>query len=172
MFYDNGSYMQDLNYFNQNPIMNQNFGYNPYMMNNFQNQNPTEMQNQQNINAMYPACYRIIYPVALQIVNNSNIQYLTEEGLNSMVDKVYNIVEGDISLNDSNSFQEPTQVSNNRNQNSNSNANVVSKDYEKCNKRNDLLKDLIKVIILNQIISKKRNQARMIQNYNMNQMMF
>ena len=85
MYYDNGNYMQDLNYYNQNPV--QNFGYNPYMMNNFNNQQfQMGMRNQQNLNSMYPATYRIICPVVSQVVANTNIQYITEDSLNNMVE--------------------------------------------------------------------------------------
>ncbi len=123
MYYQqNGNYMQDLNYYNQNP--NPNYAYNPYMSNgqngayvpqssvnmgdmsgysngtmNMMN-TPTQRmpQSQQNLNAMYPAVYRIISPVVSQVVANNNTNYLTEESLNSMVDSVYSIVEGDINV--------------------------------------------------------------------------
>ena len=181
MFYDNGSYMQDLNYYNQNPVMNQNLGYNPYMMNNFQNQNNLmAIQNQQNLKALYPAVYRVICPVASQIVANSNIQYITEENLNNMVDTVYNIVEGDINLSDNSNSnqtsQELNQTVNNRSQNSNSGTNTANNTNVKSNRQNNLLRDLIKIIILNEIMSKRQNQAMMMQNnmqnFNMNQQMF
>lgn len=182
MYYDNGNYMQDLNYYNQNPV--QNFGYNPYMMNNFQNQQfPMGMiQNNQNLRPMYPAIYRVICPVVSQVVNNSNIQYITEDSLNKMVDTVYNIVEGDINVSDnsrdlnsnSNTNTESTQ-SNTRN---NSNSNVSTSANSNCgaNRQNTLLKDLIRIMILNEIISRRQNQAMMMQNnmqnFNMNQQMF
>jgi len=121
MYYgQNGNYMQDLNYYNQNP----NTSYNPYMqttntyqqnnmnMNNTANMGNMStmngmnmntqlpMQNSQNLSAMYPAVYRIISPVVSQVVSNNGTGYLTEDSLNSMVDTVYNIVEGDINLSD------------------------------------------------------------------------
>lgn len=177
MYYDNGSYMQDLNYYNQNPV--QNWGYNPYMMNNQQFQ--IGMQNQQNLNAMYPASYRIICPVAKQVVNNSNTQYITEESLNNMVDTVYNIVEGDINLsensrssnqNSNETSAENTQTNNRNSSSSNSSTSATSNANCRTNRQNALLRDLIKIIILNEIVSKRQNQTVMMQNFNMNQQMF
>ena len=110
--WQNGNYMQDLNYYNQNP----NYTYNPYVpnntyasqnnmnmnnMGNASNMNAPMRQSQQNLNAMYPAVYRIISPVVSQVVSNNNNSYLTVDDLNSMVDTVYNIVEGDINLSNS-----------------------------------------------------------------------
>lgn len=77
MYYQNGNYMQDLNYYNQNPTPNQ--GFNPYMQNNnYQTQNMNMnmntqiLMNNQNLGAMYPAVYRIISPVASQVLSNCN----------------------------------------------------------------------------------------------------
>lgn len=176
MYYDNGSYMQDLNYYNQNPV--QNFGYNPYMMNNFQNQQfpiGMGMQNQQNLKSMYPATYRVICPVVSQVVANNNTQYITEDSLNNMVDKVYNIVQGDINLSENlnETSTEATQVaSNTRNSSSNSSTNSTNNSNCGKNTQNALLRDLIRIMILNEIISRRQNQAMMMQNFNMNQQMF
>ena len=189
MYYDNGNYMQDLNYYNQNPTANQNYGYNPYM-NNFQNQqfpmNMMPQQNQQNLKAMYPAVYRIICPVVSQVVSNSNTQYITEDSLNSMVDSVYNIVEGDINLtenprnsNSNETATESDQSSNcSRSSGSNSSSNTASTSNSRPNRQNSLLRDLIKILILNEIISRRRNQmfqngmANNFSNFNMNQQMY
>lgn len=151
MYYgQNGNYMQDLNYYNQNP--NPNYTYNPYMQNNtYPNQNNMSMNNmgnmntpmrqpQQNLNAMYPAVYRIILPVVSQVVSNNNTSYLTEDGLNSMVDTVYNIVEGDINLqSNSNSATGEAQTTTTENSSSSncSRANTTSSgreynNYYKC----------------------------------------
>lgn len=122
MYYQqNGNYMQDLNYYNQNP----NYPYNPYMSNGQNNAYPAQnnmnmnqmgnrnmnaqmTQAPQNLSAMYPAVYRIISPVVCQVVSNNNTSYVTEDSLNSMVDTVYNIVEGDINLSDNSNVRETT----------------------------------------------------------------
>ncbi len=147
--WQNGNYMQDLNYYNQNP----NYTYNPYMQNmpsstyasqnnmnmnnmgNASNMNPPMRQPQQNLNAMYPAVYRIISPVVSQVVSNNNTNYLTEDGLNSMVDTVYNIVEGDINLSNSqNTAASVAQTTTTENSSSNcSRANTTSTGREYSN---------------------------------------
>ena len=124
MFYsNNNNYMQDLYSYNQIP----NSTYNPYMnnpmntipanadvmgfsngmnmqnMNMGTNQNPNMFQGNpnmsgQNPNNLYPSIYRIINPVVNRVVAGSNVPYLTEDVLNNMVDTVYNIVEGQVDL--------------------------------------------------------------------------
>lgn len=209
MYYQNGGYMQDLNYYNQNPAANQGYGYNPYMTttnNNYQTQNITQGQPmmampmqmpQQNLNAMYPAVYRIISPVASQVLSNSNTQYISEDALNNMVDTVYNIVEGDINLSDDSNSS--SNLSSNSNTNSrecesnqsnncgrtstpNSSSNSTSTTTSRPNRQNSLLRDLIKIILLNEIISRRQNQNSQMmmsnsipnnmQNMNLNQQMF
>ena len=191
MFYDNGSYMQDLNYYNQNPIMNQNFGYNPYMMNSFQNQQfpiGMGMQNQQNLKSMYPATYRVICPVVSLVVSNTNTQYITEDSLNNMVDTVYNIVEGDVSSlistqNPSIQGDDTTQKNSNINTNNNrsqaytnnSSTSGRSSNGSADNQTNPnvLLKDLIKILLIKELIIRRnmnsdfrRQQNMQTGNYN------
>ena len=162
MYYQNGNYMQDLNYYNQNPSV----GFNPYRQNNCQtpNMNQGMPMQQQNLNAMYPAVYRIISPVVSQVLANNNMGYLTEDTLNSMVDTVYNIVEGDINLeNYSNSVTNSASNENGNNSNcsrsntSNPSSNATSTANNRANRQNSLLRDLIKIIILNSIISQRQN---------------
>lgn len=164
MYYQNGNYMQDLNYYNQNP----NVGFNPYMPNNYQaptmNQNPQMPMQQQNLNAMYPAVYRIISPVVSQVLANNNTGYLTEDALNSMVDTVYNMVEGDLNLeNRSNSTNASAQTENSNNSNcsrtnaTNPSSTNTSATNSSSNRQNSLLRDLIKIILLNSIISRRQN---------------
>lgn len=196
MYYQNGNYMQDLNYYNQNP--NPNVGYNPYIPNHYQtpngNVNPQMPMQQQNLNAMYPAVYRIISPVASQVLANNNTGYLTEDALNSMVDTVYNMVEGDINLeNNANPVANPSSTDNSNNSNcsrtagtTNPSSTTHSTTTSGSNRQNALLRDLIKIMLLNEIISRRQttNQPMMmannmqnmipntVQNGNMNGAMF
>lgn len=188
MYYQNGNYMQDLNYYNQNPS----YGFNPYSQNNyaFQNmntqmnrqQNVMQMPQYQNISAMYPAVYRIISPVVSQVLCNTNTGYLTEESLNNLVDTVYNTVEGDINLADYSNVS-TTTTSNETNSGSNAtrcanntNSNTTVSTVSTSNKPNALLRDLIKIMILTDIISRRQNQtvtmSNNIPNANMNQPLF
>ena len=71
---------------------------NPNMFAGNQNMNPNI--NVQNPNNLYPSIYRIVNPVVNRVVSGSNIPYLTEDNLNNMVDTVYNIIEGQVELED------------------------------------------------------------------------
>lgn len=180
MYYQNGNYMQDLNYYNQNP----NMGYHPYAQ-NMNGPMPMGQIGQQNLNAMYPAVYRIISPVASQVLSNSNNGYLTEDSLNNMVDTVYNVVERDISSTNTNSaMMNTTQANTNTNSNENncgrassnssSSSNNTATTTSTQNTQNSLLRDLIKIMLLNEILARRQNQTNqmMMQNANMNQNMF
>lgn len=163
MYYQNGNYMQDLNYYNQNP----NYGYNPY-----QNMNAPMYQN---LSIMYPAVYRIISPVVAQVLSTANTTYLTEDALNKMVDNVYNIVERDINVEDSLNSVAPSQVSENQNSGNcerNSTRSTANPNHltSAQNKQNSLLRDLIKIMLLDSIVSKRQNNIS--QPMNMNQSMF
>lgn len=187
MYYQNGNYMQDLNYYNQTP----NFGYNPYnQTNNFQNQttnnntqNISGMPNMsigqcQNLSAMYPAVYRIISPVASQVISNNNTNFLTEEALNNMVDTVYSIVEGDINVTNDpvttniSETTENTSTSCSRTNSPNSSGAGARSSTSNSvqNRSNSLLRDMIKIIILNEISSRRQCSMNpmMMQNSMMN----
>lgn len=172
MYYQNGNYMQDLNYYNQNP----NMGYNPYAQNmNMNAQMPMGQMGQQNLNAMYPAVYRIISPVASQVLSNSNTGYLTEDSLNSMVDSVYHVVERDVSGTNTNSTTS-TQTNANSNENncgrtssnSSSNSNTTASITSTQNRQDSLLRDLIKIMLLNEILLRRQNQTNQMMMQNMN----
>lgn len=145
------------------------FGSNMMPMNNYNYARQT-----QPISTMYPQVYKIINPVAGRIVANSNYQYLTEDALNNMVDTVFNIVEGDVSslLNtetavttstatttasgDDTVTQGPSRSGNGGGNNTlNNTANSpIRPPSNTINTNvgvNQLLKDLIKIIILKQI---------------------
>lgn len=178
MYYQNGNYMQDLNYYNQTP----NMGYNPYMANSYSNQNM--MMNHtmpgQNLNAMYPAVYRIISPVVSQVLSGTNAGYLTEDTLNNMVDTVYNIVEGDIHVENrantvNSAMNENTNTANCERNSPNSRQNTGSTSTHGANTQNALLKDLIKIMILNEIQARRQNNPMMqcnMSNMNPTQPMF
>lgn len=163
MYYQNyDDYMRDVFYFNQMP--NQNMGF--QMPNQNMGFNQMNSGNQiPNYNNMYPSIYRIIQPVVSRVVTGNNYQYLTEESLSSMVDTVYNIVEGDV-----------TTVSENESQSSNSNqprtqsqsttqtSAQPTNSSSRCNDNNQnatvLLKDLIRIMILKEIMN-RNNMRRM-----------
>ena len=178
MYYQNGNYMQDLNYYNQNPNMNWNYS-NPNM--NMNGAMPNQMMPQANLASMYPAIYRIIMPVVSRVVSNNNMNYVTEESLCNMVDTVYNIVEGDINLN-TNERNNLAEENNSQNQQSAAERSSSSQrqgtsagSTRGANvQQNTLLRDLIRILILNEITDRRRrmNQQMIFQNANMNGNMY
>ena len=154
-----------------NPIMNQ------QMPNNIMSQ---QCMQSNDISAMYPQIYRIINPVANRVISNSNCQCITEDALNNMVDIVYNIVEGDVSTL-SNSIPTSgddtvTQGTSTRGTTSNTNTNTTSNtgtrqttmntessrstrttvSSHSGRESNYLLRDLIKIIIIKELLSRHR----------------
>ncbi len=190
MFYSNNdNYMQDLYFYNQTPN-------NTYFPNNMPNYNIPLTQNQnminpmynnsnmnanqmcQNINNLYPNIYRIINPVVLKVIANSNYQFLNDDVLNNMTDTVYNIVEGQIDYDDNISTTTENSQSTSSNTNSvssNSNSRVTETrqsntsqtSNSKSNRNDNLLKDIIKILILKEILSRpNRNNPNYYPYYN------
>lgn len=165
MYYPNANYMQDLNYYNQTP----NYGYCPYGPNGG-NQMPMQTQN---LNGMYPAVYRIISPVVTQVLATNNYGYLTEDSFDNLVNTVYNIVEKDIPKTNQVTSNNPVSTENSNGGNCTRNAsnpNSVSAHVTK--NQNSLLRDLIKILILNEILNKRQNQNIPMMMPNTNQQMF
>ena len=197
-FQNNDDYMRDFFYFNQNPTMNGNMGCN-CMQNNMNNgmnssfnginnMNYMSNNNNNNLENLYPNIYRILQPVVRRVVAGSNYQYLTEEVLNNMVDTVYNIVDGDRTM--SNNQVSTTRTETNTTTNTttdtrrtvSTNANVSNtsqnvpiqtrtNEINNTNNCNALLKDLIKILILQEITrnNMRRNWNGMNMNSNMMQ---
>ena len=121
---------------------------------------------QNSVSNMYPQIYRIIDPVANRVIANNNYPYYTEDNINNMVDTVYNIVEGDISTlsstvpvnsSDDLSVQNSSRNSNSSAGNNNQRTNTSEVVTRNVINENQLLKDLIKIIIIKQILSKQNN---------------
>lgn len=167
MYYPNyDDYMRDVFYFNQMPnqMQNPNIGFQTMGFN--QTVNQMGQINPINYNTMFPSIYRIVQPVVSRVVNGNNNQYLSEENLNSMVDTVYNIVEGDVISSGETDNPTVQSVANQTSRNQNSN-NSVNNSNQVANSRNIenqnatvLLKDLIKILILKEIIC-RNNIKRM-----------
>ena len=122
-------------------------------MNQNTNPNQNNVFNHQNYNHLYPSIYRILDPVVKKVVYSSGNTYLNDKILNEITEEVFNIVEGDI-----NKTESDEQIKQEQNQTSQSSQNQlqrkpISKDEikEACmNIRNSLIKDFIKVLIINE----------------------
>lgn len=159
MYYSNQDYMQDLNFYNQNPNMQNmgNMGQYPYqgmpnnncMYNQFQNSfmgnnmqavplNQT-MQINNSLEGMYPCIYRIINPVVERVLNGiyTRNQMITEDNLNNMVDTVFNIVEGQIEKEDSSNTTNNISSTSSDSRNNNVNSNNQNRNSNNVQERND-----------------------------------
>lgn len=90
--------------------------------------NNIKVQNNQ-CEELYPEIYYRVYPLVCQECQQNNVQ-LTQETLEAMTDKIYKAIEIDLKIETKNVRQDDRQV----------------------NSRNNFLRDLIKVLILREII--------------------
>lgn len=182
------------NTMNQNlntPMMANNMNPNMGMMNangmfmGQMNNNQQNMMPMQNLSSLYPSIYRIINPVVSRVVSNGNNQIVNEDSLNNMVDTVFNIVEGQIDIEGETTTQRNVQSENQTNLNSSSNmtsnSNSSSRTTESNrqttqtmqatsnrNNRNDsLLRDLIRILIIKELLSRNQFQRQYVQNTGM-----
>ncbi len=131
-FTNNFDYMQDYNFYNQNP--------NTYF-NNVSGQLGVFPQMQTtNLSYFYPSIYKILMPVIVKVISSSNYQYLNEEVINNITDTVYKIVEGDILKNND-------QPVNNNQPNNNFQTNTKQENT----KDNELIKDIIKILVVKEL---------------------
>lgn len=137
MFYPSyEDYMRDIFYYNG---LQQNMGYNyPYMS-----------YNNQNLNNYYPSIYRIVNPIVQKVVNGNNCQFTNEESVNNMVETVLEIISDDISNLENVGNDLSKKQSQNQTGNSNNNSQIQA------NKDNNLLRDLIKILIIKELQSKQ-----------------
>lgn len=168
MCYQN-DYMRDFFYYNQSPNQNMNMNYG-YMPNNMMRNNNGNIEN------LYPNIYRILRPVVRKVVSGSNYQYLTEEVVSNMVDTVYNIVEGDRNTRVAEVNSETTETRRGNNGTSTNVSQTQSSNQNRTNNSNNteynnLLKDLIRILVLQEILNRNgygRNCNNMSMGMNMN----
>lgn len=199
--YVNNDYMQNFNYYNQNPYTNldqrnnriNNPGFNNsnyqtnglfynnmfkmgYMnnqnqFNTFNNVNPANnFLDASMVTQLYPDIYKIVYPIVNNLLSTVNISMIDNTLIDNMTDTVLKILDGECQKQNgktgSNNYKnlnehytentgniskdkETDNSSNNvRNNNSNNNCN----DNTINNLENQFLKDIIRVIILNELI--------------------
>ncbi len=183
MYTNNDNYLQDLYNYNQMP--NNQFMNNNCMPNMFQNQpscmngmyaNPNMYQqnNNSNLTTFYPSTYRIINPVVSRVVQNSNYQFLNEDTINNMVDTVFSIVDGQIDYReDDMPLQTQNQTMNSTSSNSSSNSTQSQRQTTteitrtqvntttQTNKADGLLRDLIRILIIKEILSRRTSNPYM-----------
>lgn len=174
MYMNNDNYLQD--FYNYNQVPNNCGGYmqNPNMMQNqpammngmYMNPNMYQANNNQNITSFYPSTYRIINPVVSRVVQNSNYQFINEDTLNNMVDTVFSIVDGQIDYQEEEMTQTATQTVNANGQNNIPQAQRTTTEVSKSqssiqnqnNRSDSLLRDIIKILIIKELLARRNNQ--------------
>lgn len=165
---------------NPNMQMMNNAMPNNIQPNNQMMQNPTMFSNNipvQNLNNLYPSIYRILNPVVSRVVSNNN-QPISEDLLNNMTDTVFNIVEGQVDLGNDQiqrNTQNENQSSSNTTSNTSTNNSTSSRTTEtrqqsntqtsfRNNRNESLLRDLIKILIIKDLLSRNQFQRQFSQN--------
>lgn len=177
MYTNNDNYLQDLYNYNQipnnyNQFMNNNCMQNSNMFQNTPNfingmctnQNMYQANNNSNLTSLYPSTYRIINPVVTRVVQNSNYQFLNEDTINNMVDTVFSIVDGQIDYKeDDPPVQTQSQNSNASNttqgqrQTTTEITRTQTNTMNQSNRSDNLLRDLIRILIIKEILSRRNN---------------
>lgn len=128
----------------------------------------------QNLSSLYPSIYRIINPVVSRVVSSGNNQIINEDSLKNMVDTVFNIVEGQIEnepVQNQRNVQSETQMSSNTSSNNNQTTRTteanrqttVSQSTSRNNRNDSLLRDLIRILIIKELLSRNQYQRQYMQ---------
>ena len=146
MFYPSyDDYMRDIFYFNSLSHPARNCGFNQdgdFLVQNAQAMMPNMYNGSNNIailNGLYPSIYKIVWPVVQKVISGNNYQFITEELVN---------VQGDI-----NNKSSENQSQGNNNQ-TNSQNNCQFNNQSQISQNNQLMKDLIKILVIRELISK------------------
>ncbi len=165
--YNNGPYQE---------YMQNNLGYNPNpMINMYPYQSIYEedcFTYNDNVNAdnMYPEIYRIIYPMICKACMNIN-ENISEDLVSRITDEIYQNIECDemtcenrkVQTNNStqNIKSVKPDVVNNRTTPATASNNVVTPNTRQENRnRNPLLRDLIRILVLRELIGNQNNRPR------------
>ena len=128
--------------------------------------------NEINYDDLYPDIYKILKPMIKKICDNPKYRSITNETLEAMTTEIYNNIESDINLVNINITTSPNsseltrEAEKSKNINNNTrntvNANKVSSSSNKEETRqccgNPTLRDLIKILILNQLLNNNANR--------------
>ncbi len=130
----------------------------------------TRLANAKELENYYPEIYRVVNPIVCEVCNKYNGNY-TRENIDVMVDEVYkrvnlnneinikinldNRIDKKIQeneLNRNNNLKTNTNTNYNRNIENNGKRNIESENNRQIRPNNPFLNDLIRILILNQIL--------------------
>ncbi len=138
-------------------------GYTPnYIKDNFVSNDYYIMQtNNSMLDDLYPDMYKKVYPLVCNECNKNNMP-ITREILEQMTDNVLNQIEIDLKIETNVKIEtrkEETKNVNQRNQSLNSrqkDVNLEETNIEDRSRRNSTLRDLIKILILRELLNNGR----------------
>lgn len=108
--------------------------------------------NMQRINEFYPEIYGIVYPVVQKVCSRKSMYNISEEILEQMVNEVYDVIEPREKIEDTREVLKNGDVRNPR-----------AKETRKPRPNNYLLRDLIKILIIRELLSSGNNNFPPIQ---------
>ena len=103
-------------------------------------------QNMQEVNSLYPDIYKIVYPVVQKVCSRRNMVNITPEQIRQMTEEVYSVVEADEEEQETRESLKNGDVKNPR-----------IKETRRPPRQNLLLKDLIKILIIRELLSARPN---------------
>ncbi len=135
----------------------------------YPNYESTYNRNQENVIALescYPEIYKVVYPRICQVCS-SNTKPVTEELIEELTDEIYQTIENDNEINVTiNLTNEIGNIPENRSINS---ANKINKGKENRGEerrfRNRTLQDLIRILLIRELLGKPGNRPPMHPNY-------
>lgn len=123
----------------------------------FPYRNSNDFQEESKYENMYPEIYRILKPMIRKICDTRAYNEITEELVESMTNEIYRNIESEIDVVNVNvTTENEYHRSNNQGRSGNTKITTEGKENETracCS--NPMLKDLIKILLLNQIINNK-----------------
>lgn len=153
--------MQQAGYNTYGNVYESNNSYFPYRANNDYACN--NVMNESRYEDMYPEIYKILKPMIKKACSNTRIEDISDDDLERMTNDIYSNIESDIDVVNVNIT---TQSGNNNTSNSqtrsgrNMNVQEVTNDETETRQfiGNPTLRDLIKILILHQLIHNRPNR--------------
>ena len=152
-----------MSYQNYEDYMRSVLGYSPYAQNNYTYQEPEdlynyqgmqeEVSNMQDVTPFYPEIYKIVYPMVCKVCNINLGKNLTKELLEQMIDEIYNNIEPQENIV---STRAPLKNGDVRNPNSKDPEPIIKETRQ----TNFLLRDLIRILLLRELVRKTRILSR------------
>ncbi|MBQ3408186.1 MAG: hypothetical protein IJH12_03155 [Clostridia bacterium] len=120
--------------------------------------NKERLINESTINNLYPEIYIILKPMVSNVCNNYRNYNLSKDLLESMTMEIYNNIESENTFVNLNNMTDSENRADTKSNKSNVSSKISSSNEESrsCHQCNPLLKDLIKILILNQIINNNK----------------